>query len=139
VDALGLLNELEIVCLKKLAELYEKGQFNWNKEQGFETIGLTEINFRPILTTLENAGYISTDQICGMWMGSISIKGSVVLAARMIAKEENRRKDIMEYVKVTLREHPVIGWFFVISSAIVGLAIAITQIGGALKILGIIK
>jgi hypothetical protein len=51
-------------------------------------------------------------------------------------KAENEGTDIVESVKLTLRKHPVAGWFFVAFSAVVALATAVNQIVGALKAIG---
>jgi hypothetical protein len=46
---------------------------------------------------------------------------------------------VIEDIKYTLQCHPIAGWLFVGFTAITLAATAITQIGGALKVLGIIK
>ena len=134
------LNAVEMACLKKLAELFEKGELRWNSESGWESIGLTGTNFMPVISTFKKYGYIDGEINVNLLRHiDFSITPSAAQAVRVIAKEEEKGKDIVEHVKVTLRNHPIIGWFTVIFIAITVFATAISQIGAALKVLGLSK
>jgi hypothetical protein len=68
-------------------------------------------------------------------MATLLDAGSIQRAGRSGYRENT----VLEDIKYTLQCHPIAGWLFVGFTAITLAATAITQIGGALKVLGIIK
>jgi hypothetical protein len=138
-----ILSDVEKTCLKKMAELHEKGERLWKRDLGWESIGLTEESFLPVLSGFQGYGFIENVQhTLRTRFVMFAISATAVQTARDIAEQEKKLqegKDIMEHVKVTLRKHPVAGWVIVVFTTVLIVATAITQIAGALKVLGLIK
>lgn len=123
------LSEVEVACLKKLAELSQKGEEGWDKEAGWESIGLTAENYMPVLSLLEQLGYVTNAlHTSETHFDLFAINPSVILAVRAIEAEEKKKQeapDIVETFKATLKKHPVggriavlvIGSLFVIAAA----------------------
>jgi hypothetical protein len=144
------LSEVEVACLKKLAELFEKGCDSHDGNP--EAIGLTADNYYPVLKMLEQHGFIE-DAIhtTGGFYTLFRINASAVQTVRAIEErtrkqeeeeqrqreeEEKRRlerKDIVEYVRVTLRKHPVLGWLCVAGIALTALITVLNQLLSLLK------
>src|SRR5438067_219208 len=101
-------SEAEIACLKRLAELYERGQTTWQVSAGWESIGLTAENYRPVLNLLEHRGYIDWPwDAKGSDFTSITIRGFVIDAVREFAEQEKQKqeaKDLVESFKTTMRK-----------------------------------
>lgn len=137
------ITQTEIDCIKALAALYLAGHTDYFCQSGHEALGLTPENFATILGLMEHYGAIENAQHAGgqpYFMFRVT-PHAVQLARRIEAKEAEppKRKNVVEDIKYTLQCHPVAGWLFVAFTAITLLATAITQIGGALKVVGILK
>jgi len=133
----------EIACMKALASLYLSGEMVYQLGNDHSAVGLTPENYEIILGLMELCGAIHEVQHAARqryW--SFRISPMAVQLSRQIAEKEAepaKRKNVVEDIKYTLQCHPVAGWLFVAFTAITLFATAITQIGGALKVVGLIK
>lgn len=131
----------EIDCIKALAKLFESGQPDW-RAGDLESLGLTNENYHQVLSQIQMFRGIASEETDRGDFYWFTIKPEVVQLARKIAEEEKKNqegKDLVESLKLTLRKHPVTAWGLIVFFAIITLATAITQIGGALKVLRIIN
>src|SRR5262245_18582855 len=106
-----------------------------------DEVGIGPENREQLRVSFTRLGFIEMTKIGHLHLRIYAISPMVVQYARQIELAERQKsegKDIVESVKTTLRKHPVAGVVVVIFAAVVTLATAITQIAGALKVLGLI-
>lgn len=133
----GNLKGIEVECVKRLAERFERGETHLRIFGKWEQLGLTNENFIPVLTMMVSLGVIQEDnKHAGQPFRSFAITAKSAILARQIeehAKKQAERKDIVEIVKLTLRKHPVTAWSFLVFLAIGGLLAFVNQVLTFLK------
>lgn len=131
-------SEIEITFLKKLAEQFEMGKIHHHGDT--DSLGLPRASKFAVLKLFEEQGYIKEPiHTVGDFYSYFLITSKTSQAVRFMEEKKNERKDIVELVRLTLRKHPVTAWCFIALGALLFVATAITQVGGALKVLGIVK
>ena len=128
------LNEAEIACVKKLAELFGKGEgriTSWvsKDENGNpvrhgldnDVLGLPSYQRIVILQTMEGLGLISDGELTSFKNYRVTPK-AVQLARAIEAKEKETRepRDIVKETYDTVRGHRILAWvliaFFVLTA-----------------------
>ena len=92
------LSDAEVSCLKILAALYEANDFYWSIEKGLESLGLTPQNYQPVLSMLQQYGYIdNVAHTTDGWFTMFSIHASSVQTVREFELEKKKldNKDIV--------------------------------------------
>lgn len=137
-------NEVEKACIRKLAELFRKGELVWDGYSNVESEGVTDENRIAIINMLRRYEFIKDSGTSGGFGGArlYLITADAEQAAREFDewdKKEKERKDVLENLKYTMKRHPVYGWLFVIIAVIGGTSFIIHNVVSALKDLGIVK
>jgi len=141
-------NEAEFACLKKLADLFERGH-DFCSGMKTEEIGLTKQNRYAVLRMLEQHQYIR-DPIHtagnpsggGGHYSSFCINASTVQTVRVIeeaARKKTERKDFVDQVKEAARKHPILGPLILIVVVLGGVVTVLNQFISLLKNLGWIQ
>lgn len=130
-------------CILKLAAIYWSGNPEYLWKDDPHVLGLTADNYHVILGLMESYGAIDgAEHAAGQPYFIFRVTPKAVQLARRIEEKEAeppKRKNVVEDLKYTLQCHPVAGWLLIAFTAITLAATAITQIGGALKMIGLIK
>lgn len=131
----------EIVCVKKLAALFEANKSTWRSQEWSE-LGLDGNNYSQVLSLMESIGAITgVIHTTGGRFFYFTIDVNAVQIARQIERQEekdNERKDIVELFRLTLRKHPVTAWGTIIGVGLMALIAAANQIITFLRAIGII-
>jgi len=135
-------NENEEVFVKRLAELYEGGKLSIVAQEENQLLwGGQEVqpNEREsMLAKMEGLGVICDAQHVGggpYYRFNIDVKA--IEYARDFAKRE--QEDYVDKIKNTIRRKPILAGAILFISGLTLLAACVTQVAGALKVLGIIK
>ena len=132
-------DDAEIACVKGLAELFEKGVFCISHDEEKE-LNLPPEKRDAILTTMEDMGIIkdAVHVVEGRFM-MYNICSQAVQTARAIREQEKEGPmDIVEQVKLTIRQKPLTAWAIIIFLGLTALFVFLHNLFGVLKDLGII-
>jgi hypothetical protein len=136
-------NEREKECVRILAKLFEEGRtFLHNPWEPLAAEGLeVDANSYPVLMDMmEECGAIGEPihTSGGRFLAFKVLPAAVQVARAIVAKEKELAAplDLVEQMKFTSRQKPLIAWPLMALLAIVFLATAVNQIAGALKALG---
>lgn len=133
------LQALEVICIKKLAERFLNGDATWRASNQWELLGLNESNYRSVLTMMQGRGAIGSVNGTGALPFKIfTITERAVWLARQIEERGAVKEDRVEAVKIRVRRHRFFSLVVIAFVVVTVIATAITQIGGALKMLKII-
>jgi hypothetical protein len=137
-------NEAEVICIKRLAEIFDKGQLLLTIDS--EDDSDTALNLPPerreaILSTMQDLGIITevrhSDTV--PFFGFKITSKAAQVARAILEQEKGAPMDLVEQMRLTLRRKPLVAWPFIILLCILFIATAINQISGALKALGLTK
>jgi hypothetical protein len=132
-----ILKGAEIGCVKILAKSYENGQRAFNYQSDWESIGLTEENFSPVLLMLEHYGIIS-DAIkdFDIEFRAFQITPLAVQIARDIEDQEKKKeepKDIVEGVTQMARKNRTLATVIIFGLVLTAALTAVNQFLSILK------
>ncbi len=130
----------EVDCVKKLAELFEKGQ----TQSGASLIGLTkESDAAAVLGMMEGCGIIKNPtHMAGNRYAMFHITAGAVHAARRIEADEAKKQegeDVVENIKNKFKRNNVIAWGVIAFICFTALATLIASITTILKNFGVLK
>jgi len=128
----------EMTCVSKLAECYERNEISITKDDLPQFLGLAPDRVVPVLTMMEELGIISqVINAVGSRFISFKITSKAVQTAREIQKVTPM--DIMEQVRLTLRQKPATAWPILFFLAIGAVVTVLNQLIGLLEKLGVFK
>lgn len=123
-----ILTEQEKLCIRILAKRFEVGHDLVASSDGeiMAELQIDRTALSVLLAKMEYYGVISDGRITP----------AAVQSAREIDKGE--QMDLVEWITYTVRRKPYIAWPFIVFTAIIYVATAITTVAGALKIFHLI-
>jgi hypothetical protein len=136
------LDETERECVKRLAQLYAKGQTMCTVND-LAALGLTPENYVPVLGTMEHIGAIARPtHTAGGTYRAFNITAVAVQIDREIERQESRTPEapnIVEQTKSAISRHPLLGYVVVALIALSFLLILINNLMTLLERFGLVK
>jgi hypothetical protein len=139
------LNEHEIACIKRLAQLYDLGQIQngspWQEDPKFK-LGIPEDKWISVLGTMEHCGAIdSVDHAEPIKYWEFRILPRAVQLARQIHDKENEKKepdDMVDKIQNAARQNSFVAWLIICFLVVTALVSVVSNSITILEKLGII-